>query len=96
MKRNFLTSLLALCAIAGQAQGTQNSNSVSPDSVIIEGVVTNMPDGTRINYYQEGVNAKQETTVKNGKFRIAIFQKKKEATLYFVQPDAIQSSLQTI
>ena len=69
MKRNFLASLLALCAIAGQAQGTQNSNSVSPDSVIIEGVVTNMPDGTRFMVLQEGVQGMQETIVKDGKFR---------------------------
>ena len=82
MKRNLLASLLALCAIAGQAQGTQNSNSVSPDSVIIEGVVTNIADGTRLNIMQEGVDAMQETIVKDGKFRIAISQKEKESTLY--------------
>ena len=82
MKRNLLASLLALCAIAGQAQGTQNSNSVSPDSVIIEGVVTHMPDGTRLNIMQEGVEARLETIVKDGKFRIAIFQKEKESSLY--------------
>ena len=84
MKRNLLASLLALCAIAGQAQGTQNSNSVSPDSVIIEGIATNMPDGTRLNIMQEGVDAMQETIVKDGKFRIAISQKEKESTLYLV------------
>ena len=84
MKRNLLASLLALCAIAGQAQGTQNSNSVSPDSVIIEGIVTNIADGTRLNIMQEGVDAMQETIVKDGKFRIAIFQKEKESTLYLV------------
>ena len=84
MKRNLLASLLALCAIAGQAQGTQNSNSVSPDSVIIEGVVTNIADGTRLNIMQEGVDAMQETIVKDGKFRIAISQKEKESTLYLV------------
>ena len=82
MKRNLLTSLLALCAIAGQAQ---NSNSVSPDSVIIEGVATNMPDSTRFIFFQEGVNAMQETIVKDGKFRIAISQKEKESTLRLVQ-----------
>ena len=79
MKRTILASLLALCAIAGQAQ---NSNSVSPDSVIIEGVVTNIADGTRLKIMQEGVDAMQETIVKDGKFRIAIFQKEKESSLY--------------
>ena len=82
MKRNLLTSLLALCAIAGQAQ---NSNSVSPDSVIIEGIAKNMPDGTRFMVLQEGVQAMQETIVKDGKFRIAIFQKEKESSLRLVQ-----------
>ena len=82
MKRNLLTSLLALCAIAGQAQ---NSNSVSPDSVIIEGIAQNMPDGTRFMVLQEGVQAMQETIVKDGKFRIAIFQKEKESSLRLVQ-----------
>ena len=79
MKRTILASLLALCAIAGQAQ---NSNSVSPDSVIIEGVVTNIADGTRFMVLQEGVQGMQETIVKDGKFRIAIFQKEKESSLY--------------
>ena len=82
MKRNLLTSLLALCAIAGQAQ---NSNSVSPDSVIIEGIAKNMPDGTRFMVLQEGVQAMQETIVKDGKFRIAISQKEKESILRIVQ-----------
>ena len=82
MKRNLLTSLLALCAIAGQAQ---NSNSVSPDSVIIEGIAKNMPDGTRFMVLQEGVQGMQETIVKDGKFRIAIFQKEKESSLRLVQ-----------
>lgn len=85
MKRNLLTSLLALCAIAGQAQGTQNSNSVSPDSVIIEGIAKNMPDGTRFMVLQEGVQAMQETIVKDEKFRIAISQKEKESILRLVQ-----------
>ena len=85
MKRNILASLLALCAIASQAQDTQNSNSVSPDSVIIEGIATNMPDGTRLNYAQEGWEKMQETIIKDGKFRIAICQKEKKATLYLVQ-----------
>ena len=82
MKRTILASLLALCAIAGQAQ---NSNSVSPDSVIIEGVATNMPDGTRFMVLQEGVQAMQETIVKDEKFRIAISQKEKESILRLVQ-----------
>ena len=82
MKRNLLTSLLALCAIAGQAQ---NSNSVSPDSVIIEGIAKNMPDGTRFMVLQEGVQEMQETIVKDGKFRIAISQKEKESILRLVQ-----------
>ena len=95
MKRNLLTSLLALCAIAGQAKGTQNSNSVSPDSVIIEGVVTHMPDGTHLNFLQEGVNAMQETIVKDGKFRIAISQKEKESTLYLLQSGGIMTEIYT-
>ena len=82
MKRNLLTSLLALCAIAGQAQ---NSNSVSPDSVIIEGIAKNMPDGTRFMVLQEGVQTMQETIVKDEKFRIAISQKEKESILRLVQ-----------
>ena len=82
MKRNLLTSLLALCAIAGQAQ---NSNSVSPDSVIIEGIAKNMPDGTRFMVLQEGVQAMQETIVKDEKFRIAISQKERESILRLVQ-----------
>lgn len=85
MKRNLLASLLALCAIAGQAQGTQNSISVSPDSVIIEGIAKNMPDGTRFMVLQEGVQAMQETIVKDEKFRIAISQKEKESILRLVQ-----------
>ena len=82
MKRNLLTSLLALCAIAGQAQ---NTISVSPDSVIIEGIAKNMPDGTRFMVLQEGVQAMQETIVKDEKFRIAISQKEKESILRLVQ-----------
>ena len=85
MKRTILASLLALCAIAGQAQNTKNSSSAPLDSVIIEGVVTYMPDGARLNYLQEGVNAMQETIVKDGKFRIAISQKEKESVLHLIQ-----------
>ena len=92
MKRNFLASLLALCAIAGQAQ---NSSSVSPDSVIIEGIAKNMPDGTRFMVLQEGVQEMQETIVKDGKFRIAISQKEKESTLSLVHPGGILIEIYT-
>ena len=85
MKRKIITSLLALCAIASQAQNTKNSSSAPLDSIIIEGVVTYMPDGARLNYLQEGVNAMQETIVKDGKFRIAISQKEKESVLHLIQ-----------
>ena len=85
MKRKIITSLFALCAIASQAQNTKNSSSAPLDSVIIEGVVTYMPDGARLNYLQEGVNAMQETIVKDGKFRIAISQKEKESVLHLIQ-----------
>ena len=85
MKRNLLASLLALCAMAGQAQESQNSSSAPLDSVIIEGVVVNMPDGTRFMVLQEGVQAMQETIVKDEKFRIAISQKEKESILRLVQ-----------
>ena len=85
MKRKIITSLFALCAIASQAQNTKNSNSALLDSVIIEGVVTYMPDGARLNYLQEGVNAMQETIVKDGKFRIVISQKEKESVLHLIQ-----------
>ena len=85
MKRKIITSLFALCAIASQAQNTKNSRSAPLDSVIIEGVVTYMPDGARLNYLQEGVNAMQETIVKDGKFRIAISQKEKESVLHLIQ-----------
>ena len=85
MKRKIITSLFALCTIASQAQNTKNSSSAPLDSVIIEGVVTYMPDGARLNYLQEGVNAMQETIVKDGKFRIAISQKEKESVLHLIQ-----------
>ncbi|MBO4482834.1 MAG: TlpA family protein disulfide reductase [Prevotella sp.] len=80
MKRNFLASLLALCAIAGQAQGTQNSNSAPLDSIIIEGVVTNIADGTHFPLIQDGTNSMQETIVKDGKFRIAVLPHQEEET----------------
>ena len=85
MKRKIITSLFALCAIASQAQNTKNSSSAPLDSIIIEGVVTYMPDGARLNYLQEGVNAMQETIVKDGKFRIAISPKEKESVLHLIQ-----------
>ena len=85
MKRKIITSLFALCAIASQAQNTKNSSSAPLDSIIIEGVVTYMPDGAHLNYLQEGVNAMQETIVKDGKFRIAISQKEKESVLHLIQ-----------
>ena len=85
MKRKIITLLFALCAIASQAQNTKNSSSAPLDSVIIEGVVTYMPDGARLNYLQEGVNAMQETIVKDGKFRIATSQKEKESVLHLIQ-----------
>jgi peroxiredoxin len=85
MKRNLLASLLALCAMASQAQETKNSNSAPTDSVIIEGIVTDIPDNTRLHYAQEGWKKMQETIIKDGKFRIAICQKEEKATLYLVQ-----------
>ena len=85
MKRNLLASLLALCAIASQAQETKNSNSAPTDSVIIEGIVSDIPDNTRLNYAQEGWKKMQETIVKDEKFRIAISQKEKESILRLVQ-----------
>ena len=85
MKRKILASLLALCAMASQAQETKNSNSAPTDSVIIEGIVTDIPDNTRLNYAQEGWKKMQEVIIKDGKFRIAICQKEKKATLYLVQ-----------
>ena len=85
MKRNLLASLLALCAMASQAQETKNSNSAPTDSVIIEGIVTDIPDNTRLNYAQEGWKKMQEVIIKDGKFRIAICQKEEKATLYLVQ-----------
>ena len=75
MKRTILASLLALCAIAGQAQ---NSNSVSPDSVIIEGVVVNMPDGLHLQLIREGEYEEQKIMVKGGKFRVAVLPKSEE------------------
>jgi hypothetical protein len=87
MKRNLLASLLALCAIAGQAQGTQNSNSAPLDSVIIEGVVTNIPEGTcfQILYKEKEdkyLKKYQDVVVKKEMFRFAILPKKKEELYY--------------
>ena len=87
MKRNLLASLLALCAIAGQAQNTQNSNSAPLDSVIIEGVVTNIPDGTcfKIEYKEKEdkfLKEYQDVIVKKEMFRFAILPKKKDELYY--------------
>ncbi len=87
MKRNLLASLLALCAIAGQAQNSQNSNSAPLDSVIIEGVVTNIPDGTcfKIKYKEKDekyLKEYQDVIVKKEMFRFAILPKKKDELYY--------------
>ena len=92
MKRNLLASLLALCAIAGQAQGTQNSNSAPLDSVIIEGVVTNIPEGTcfQILYKEKEdkyLKKYQDVVVKKEMFRFAILPKKKEELYYLAYSD---------
>ena len=86
MKRKILTSLLALCAIASQAQGTKNSNSAPLDSIIIEGVVKNIPDGTHFPLIQEG--SMQETIVKDGKFRIAVLPQQEEETYMLIHGDS--------
>lgn len=79
MKRNLLTSLLALCAMAGQAQESQNSSSAPLDSVIIEGVVVNMPDGLRLQLEREGeYEGQKKIMVKGGKFRVVVLPKSKE------------------
>ena len=75
MKRNLLASLLALCAIASQAQETKNSNSVPLDSIIIEGVVKNIPDDTRIQITRYET---KDAIVKDGKFRIALLPQQEE------------------
>ena len=80
MKKSIINSLLMLCAMSGWAQGTQNSNSVSLDSVIIEGVVTNIPEGTHFPLIQESTNSMQEAIVKDGKFRIAVLPQQEDGT----------------
>ena len=91
MKRKIITSLLALCAIAGQAQNTKNSSSAPLDSVIIEGVVTNIADGTHLPLMQEGANSMQETIVKDGKFRIAVLPQQEEETYALIHGDSFLS-----
>ena len=88
MKRNIIASLFALCTMASQAQETKNSNSVSTDSVIIEGVVKNIPDGTRFPLIQESTGSMQETIVKDGKFRIAVLPQQEEGTYMLIHGDS--------
>ena len=79
MKRNFLALLLVLCAMAGQAQETKNSSSAPLDSVIIEGVVVNMPDGLHLQLEREGeYEGQKKIMVKGGKLRVAVLPKSKE------------------
>ena len=75
MKRKILASLLTLCAMAGQAQETKNSNSAPLDSIIIEGVVKNIPDGTHIQITRYET---KDAIVKDGKFRIALLPQQEE------------------
>ena len=91
MKRKIITSLFALCAIAGQAQNTQNSSSAPLDSIIIEGVVTNIADGTHFPLMQEGANSMQETILKDGKFRIAVLPQQEEETYALIHGDSFLS-----
>ena len=91
MKRKIITSLFALCAIASQAQNTQNSSSAPLDSIIIEGVVTNIADGTHFPLMQEGANSMQETILKDGKFRIAVLPQQEEVTYALIHGDSFLS-----
>ena len=91
MKRKIITSLFALCAIASQAQNTQNSSSAPLDSIIIEGVVTNIADGTHFPLVQEGTNSMQETILKDGKFRIAVLPQQDEETYALIHGDSFLS-----
>ena len=91
MKRKIITSLFALCAIASQAQNTQNSSSAPLDSIIIEGVVTNIPEGTHFPFMQEGANSMQETILKDGKFRIAVLPQQEEVTYALIHGDSFLS-----
>ena len=89
MKRKIITSLFALCAIASQAQNTQNSSSAPLDSIIIEGVVTNIADGTHFPLVQEGTNSMQETILKDGEFRIAVLPQQEEETYALIHGNCI-------
>ena len=91
MKRKIITSLFALCAIASQAQNTQNSSSAPLDSIIIEGVVTNIADGTHFPLMQEGANSMKETILKDGKFRIAVLPQQEEVTYALIHGDSFLS-----
>ena len=91
MKRKIITSLFALCAIASQAQNTKNSSSAPLDSIIIEGVVTNIADGTHFPLVQEGTNSMQETILKDGKFRIAVLPQQDEETYALIHGDSFLS-----
>ena len=89
MKRKIITSLFALCAIASQAQNTKNSSSAPLDSIIIEGVVTNIADGTHFPLVQEGTNSMQETILKDGEFRIAVLPQQEEETYALIHGNCI-------
>ena len=89
MKKNILTSLLALCAIASQAQETKNSSSAPLDSIIIEGVVKNIPNGTRFVFMPglscvQDINSLPQAFVKEGKFRIALLPQQEEVNYNLV------------
>ena len=75
--------------MGGQAQETKNSNSVSTDSVIIEGVVKNIPDGTRFRFMPglscvQDINSLPQAVVKDGKFRIALIPQQEEVNYNLV------------
>ena len=83
MKKSIITSMLMLCAMSGWAHDTKNSNSAPLDSVIIEGVVTNIPEGTcfQILYKEKEdkyLKKYQDVVVKKEMFRFAILPKKKD------------------
>ena len=91
MKKSIITSMLMLCAMSGWAHDTKNSNSAPLDSVIIEGVVTNIADGTHLPLMQEGANSMQEVIVKDGKFRIAVLLQQEEGTYALIHGDSFIS-----
>ena len=91
MKKSIITSMLMLCAMSGWAHDTQNSSSAPLDSVIIEGVVTNIADGTHLPLMQEGANSMQEAIVKDGKFRIAVLLQQEEGTYALIHGDSFIS-----